>query len=152
HAFASAQNELPFGGSYDSSNGLPGSTGAMAYNWRSSILAYMEQPSIKAQIDTLSPLSFPDRATSAWCKMLVNLPAQQTVIPGYQCPSDPASSQVHNLRVAEWALTGSTYIGVKNYLASTSNYFGSGGPASIGKTAPYHCGLCSSPTICPCYM
>jgi prepilin-type N-terminal cleavage/methylation domain-containing protein/prepilin-type processing-associated H-X9-DG protein len=152
--YDSSHGSFPYGGSYDSSNGLPGSTGAGLFNWRSFILPFLEQEGLYDQIGAaLDPQFFEPpsaRPPAAWCKVLAALPAQRAVIDSFQCPSDPLAGKVQTLQPPHWALTGADYAAA-TYDASTSNYFGSGGPASVGKALPYACGVCVSPAVCPCY-
>jgi prepilin-type N-terminal cleavage/methylation domain-containing protein/prepilin-type processing-associated H-X9-DG protein len=152
--YESAHGSFPYGGSYDSPNGLPGSTGAGVFNWRSFIVPFLEQEGLYEEIRAAMDPEFLEppgaRPAAAWCKVLAALPAQRAVIDAFQCPTDPLAGKVQTLQPPHWALTGADYIGT-TFQASTANYFGCGGPASVGKAAPYACGLCVSAAVCPCY-
>ena len=154
HNYHSTHKCFPYGGSYDSLNGLPGSTGPGVFNWRSFILPFSEQKAVYQQIKDGVVPDFVDQGgmpPSAWAITFQNLPAQQAVIPMYQCPSDPLSSQVHTVSVPHWSYLGTDYSGPAEFTGATSNYFGSAGPTSNGEFAEYCCGLCglaSSSCLC----
>lgn len=155
HNYESTHTTLPYGGSYDAPVGLPGSSGLGVHSWRTFILPYLEHQSQYDEIcSRLDPQFFRPAsaaAPAAWRTTLANLPAMRTVISAYQCPSDPLSGRIHQVRPPYWSAASSGSPPGRVFAAGTANYFGSGGPASIGKTGPYDCGMCTSAAVCPCY-
>ena len=145
HSYAATHGSFPYGGSYGE-NILPGSNGYGVFNWRAFILPFIEQKVVYDQIkEAMVPDFMVTIPPATWTDTLVSLPAQRTIIAGYQCPSDPASGRVLTHATPGWAMTGSA-----SFQAAATNYFGSGGPASVGQTPPYCCGLCNDPDYCQC--
>ena len=151
HSYAASHGSFPFGGSYGTSD-LPGSSGYGAFNWRSFILPFVEQPVLYEEIKTIIVPDFVAAAGGSWSVTLMNLPAQRQIVTSYQCPSDPATGRVLTHSPPHWSTTGSGKTGATTFSAAASNYFGSGGPAAVGRTAPYCCGLCNNQNYCQCVL
>mgnify|MGYP001226546352 CR=1 FL=1 len=148
HNYLSAHRVFPYGGSYDSSNGLPGSTGPGAFNWRSFILPFMEQQAVYDEINRQMVPCFLNQSgppPASWISQFKSLAAQRTIIATFNCPSDPMAGRLQRIVSPHWAYT----YDANGFEAAVANYFGSGGPTSVGQTEPYCCGLCSG-GVCPC--
>jgi prepilin-type N-terminal cleavage/methylation domain-containing protein/prepilin-type processing-associated H-X9-DG protein len=139
HNYHSSHDSFPFAGAQAS--GWPGVNSTSVFNWRASILPFMDQqPLIEGITRLFDPGSPPPAGT------LAKIAAQREIIAGFQCPSDPLASRLHEVEPPAWALTGST----GRYPAALSNYFGSAGPASRGSYPHLSCALCQSPSVCLC--
>ena len=144
HNYHAAFSWFPYGGSYDS-DVTPGSSGAGAFNWRSFILPFLEQASLYDDIkDGIAPdfVELSDQAcpSSAWVKVFRELTAQKVIISTYQCPSDSVANRLRAHSSPHWPYLGTGYSASPTFRAATSNYWGSGGPASLGSEPPRGCG------------
>jgi prepilin-type N-terminal cleavage/methylation domain-containing protein/prepilin-type processing-associated H-X9-DG protein len=150
HSYHTARGTFPYAGTY-LNTGVPGWNRASCFNWRSSILPYIEQDSLFESIDSgMSPnqvLPIDTAASTAWKTAFRDLPAQKTIVPSYICPSDPKSNMLQTTGV-NWSYGP----GSAAQAAAVSNYFASAGPAGTGasSTLAAACGLCTDPAICPC--
>ena len=147
HNYHAVHDRFPYGGTLN-----PGMDfGIGLYNWRLSIMPFMEQEAVVDEIEAvLDTVYFDGLPDPAWCQTLAALPAQRQIISAFQCPSDPLSAKVHRVEPPHWSLTGADH-GVGAYQAALSNYFGSAGPAALGNKYPdIGCALCQSDSVCLC--
>ncbi|MCC7085066.1 MAG: DUF1559 domain-containing protein [Pirellulales bacterium] len=150
--YHSARKEFPYGGSGDTGyrwfDGY--STGASLYNWRASILPYMEESAIyesmKQDMGSLPAFVPPGTSPvnslqSGWLAGFRALRAHKTMAPTHACPSDTMTTQL--------AKTGQSWVFTNTITSAMSNYYGSSGPSAIG----IYCGLCDPSGVpCPCYQ
>lgn len=150
HSYHDAHQQFPYGGSGDEDYRwtLTGAnTGASWNNWRVLILPFLEQDNLYRSIQTgmAGQTDFIADATPAWKAAFRALPAQNTILPIYQCPSDPQANKIHSVGGVYWAVSP----GAANQPAAIASYFGCAGPMAVQG----FCGFCSASTgvPCPCY-
>jgi len=143
-----AHNEFPYGGS---GSNFPGGTGPSSFNWRVAILPYIEQQalydSVRSTMGREGDLELVSAPSSSWITTFRNLQAQTTIVPAYQCPSDPLASQLNTQVSTPWAYLGEDN-GPSPFTGATANYYGSAGPACIGYAGVFGSGLCANPAVC----
>jgi hypothetical protein len=118
------------------------------YNWRGFILPYMDQAPLYNQMEAQmraagQPMFGPtgENPGTAWVTAYHSLTAHKTIIPAYNCPSDPMSSRADAPKGPYWCLQPPT--------GATASYYGSAGPESAGHIPGFSCGLCiSAPCVC----
>lgn len=146
HNYHETHGCFPYGGSGDSDYDWGGgpSTGQGIYNWRGHILPYIDQAPLynKMASDMAAagqPIALPQgtNATGAWQTAYQALSAQTTVLPVYQCPSDPGAVGVRTTSPPGWSPIPAT--------AAVASYWGSAGPESEHTQT----GLCTS---APCVI
>jgi prepilin-type N-terminal cleavage/methylation domain-containing protein/prepilin-type processing-associated H-X9-DG protein len=140
HAFHQSKGSFPCGGSVSSGNG----SGNYAFNWRTSILPFMEQQSLYDDLKEKAVPDFTKTPTPAWLTAFRSAQVRYTVIPGFGCPSDQRAGRLQIADPPAWSPNSNPSAAEK---VSVSNYFGSAGPSALNN----NCGLCTAPTICPCY-
>src|SRR5882672_8455390 len=101
HNYHDTHQQFPYGGSGDDDykwSGVGANTGASWNNWRVLILPFLEQESLYRSIQTgmAGQTDFIPDATPAWKAAFRTLAAQTTILPGYQCPSDPQAGKIHS--------------------------------------------------------
>ncbi len=134
HNYHDVFNTFPFGSAdHDDRPWCSGTNGRMGYNWRVRILPYIEQANLFTTIMgyQFSMVDMPYASNSA----IRNIPEHLTVIPGYLCPSEPASPVQTGLNNT-WVIGPTT--------AAISSYVGSAGPVSTHPADSVGCGLCSN--------
>jgi prepilin-type N-terminal cleavage/methylation domain-containing protein/prepilin-type processing-associated H-X9-DG protein len=147
HNHETVRGRFPFGGSGGGPYRIAGSalevTGASWNGWRVALLPYLEQDALAHSVadGMAGQTEFRPTADAAWLAAFRALPAQQVVVPVYQCPADPLAGRTH--------VCGPEFIlspGAVGLPAATASYFAVAGPECVGSTA----GLCSpGGTPCP---
>jgi prepilin-type N-terminal cleavage/methylation domain-containing protein/prepilin-type processing-associated H-X9-DG protein len=134
---------FPYGGSTDPNYnwGSGTTTGMGIYNWRGFILPGIDQTPLynKMASDMAAagqPISQPVGAvTSAWKTAYQGLSAQTTVIPAFQCPSDPMSGRTDAPSGAGWSPAPAA--------GAVASYWGCAGPEAEHTNV----GICTSPCV-----
>lgn len=126
HNYHDAFSTFPWGGSGDTANYNwgNGNTGQCIYNLRAMILPYIDQaPLYNLMASQMTAAGQPiamAAPSGAWTTAYQNLSAHKTILPVYQCPSDPLSSNASCQKGPGWSPQPAT--------AAGASYHGSAGP------------------------
>lgn len=129
HNYLDAHKVFPYGSSDNDGRPWCGSI-RQGYNWRVSILPYIDQANLYNTFTGINAIDEPYNSNAA----VRALPQHQQIIPAYLCPSEiaaPVQSGLNNT----WVIGPDT--------AAISSYVGSAGPVSTHPADTVGCGLCS---------
>ena len=128
HNYHGAHGAFPYGGSVDTNlNGRAYAAGGGAFNWRTFILPELEQQALYDDIKARVVPDFMKSPSGTWMTQFQSAAVRKTPLPPYGCPSDSLAGRLVLAPPPDWSYNGSGTDPV-----SVSNYFGSGGPTSIG--------------------
>jgi prepilin-type N-terminal cleavage/methylation domain-containing protein/prepilin-type processing-associated H-X9-DG protein len=150
HNYHATQQAFPFAGAMDAGTQYapPGRGGTGAFNWRTFVLPQLEQQALYDDVKAkVLPDFVPGPPSATWITQFKSTTIRSTPLAAYSCPSDPLAGRLVIAPGVGWSPNGKSPVPPP---LSVTNYFANAGAVAIGYES-ISCGLCTAPSICPCY-